>query len=447
VFATFDLDFLASATSAEAAHAQVERMLEVILKIPRLEALSIAISRPYLASEAQADLLLYEALRYLTCVVNVDIHYEPFLGVGEDRSEKAKELYHRRLQVPQYNIEAAPPLLRSLILQNSTRIRVGAQRARWEGLLNSWRKDARVPIVVLSIDGRAVQNDEHSLVPAGTPFRLTIENAKSLAGMEIRWKAVVPANKEYNLTGRRQGFAEDAPRYLRYRDVPVEAANGRTKIDGVLLMPFFDKRTGLGVLRIYGEASGGNETYVSNVVAFSRFQGDGYVGKLTEIFNLPYVYGSAFIRVGASASADARLGADCSHFIIYGRRREGWMVPYVNPKDLLPYLEELEEVRGLRDGIAYGAQGPIPITPELLNRGLLLHFGNHIGAVYADANGRGVLQAETPVVHQLGGCPEITTFGAMAAKYKHIRVMTWGGCGRATAEEPGLPRPGEGCIP
>jgi hypothetical protein len=104
---SLDLDFLASVKSTEA-RAQVERVLGIILKLPRLEALTIAISRPYLDSEAQAGLLLLEVLRNLTRIVNVEIRYEPFLDAGEDRSEMAKALYRRKLQVPRYEIEAAP---------------------------------------------------------------------------------------------------------------------------------------------------------------------------------------------------------------------------------------------------------------------------------------------------------------------------------------------------
>jgi hypothetical protein len=283
----------------------------------------------------------------------------------------------------------------------------------------------KVPRLALSIGGRVMPNEEYSLVAAGESFRLTIENPRALSGTNIRWKAIVAAYPEYNLTGRRQGFADGAPRYLRYRDVPVDALNGMMEVGDGLLIPLLDAKTGLGALRIYCEAGSGEDLLVSNVVAFSRFQGDGYVGRLTEIFNLPYVYGSAAIRVGSRTSADARYGADCSHFLIYGRRREGWTIPYVNPKDLLPYLEELNQVRELRDGVAWGPHGPVEVTSGLLKAGLLLHFGRHVAAVYGDPDGAGVLRADTLVVHQLGGVPEFTTFGALAARCKQIRVMTW----------------------
>jgi hypothetical protein len=423
VVVSVDLDFFAAETSEAGIHSRVARLLDSVLKIPRLAALTFSISRPYLASKTQADILLYEVLRYLARVVNADIQYEPFLGTGPDRSEKAKEIHAKGMEVPRYDIETAPPFLRSFVLQNASRINSNAGKARWERLLERWRSDARVPRVVLTVDGRTARRDEDHLIPAGTLFRLRIENASSLAGLRIQWKVVAPAHEEYNLTGARHGFADDAPKYLLYRDAPIAAADGSAEIDGGSLVPFLDSKTGLGTLRVYCEVSDGKEAYVSNIVQFSRYKGDGYVGKLTEIFNLPYVYGSALIRAGDKIGADARYGADCAHFIVYGRRREGGTTPYLNPKQLLPYLEQLDEVREVRQGIAYGARGPIAVTPDLLKKGLLLHFGKHIAAIYADDEHRGVLCGQTLVVHQLEGFPEITTFGAMAAKYKQIRVM------------------------
>lgn len=420
-----DLDFFAGETSAAGTRARVERVLDSVLRLPRLEALTFSISRPYLTSDSQADMLLYEVLRYLTHVVNVDIHYEPFLRTGEDRSEKAKELYRKRAAVPRYEIEHAGPLLRSFTLQSARRIVVGDQRERWERMLDGWQRAGNIPRLVLSVDGRpAAASDDH-LVAADVPFCLRIENASDLARTQIHWKAVIAAHDSYNLTNERQGFADGAPRYLSYRDVPIDVADGRTEIQGDALVPLLDKKTGLGTLRVYCELSGPLGTYVSNMVRLSRYRGEGYVGKLTEIFNLPYVYGSALLRVEDRASADARYGADCSHFIIYGRRRGGWKIPYVNPQELLPYLDTLAEVKELRRGIAYGAEGPIPITAAMLAKGMLLHFGKHVAAVYADAHRAGVLNESTLVVHQLEGYPEITTFGAMAAKYKQIRVMTF----------------------
>jgi hypothetical protein len=402
VVVSIDLDYFATGGN-------LDRVLDRVLRIPGLQAITIAISRPYLATEDQAHRLLFETLRYLTRVVNLDIHYEPFVTTGEDRSRKAKEFYSKRMNVPRYDIETAPGFLRSLLLANASRIQVDEDRARWDRLLTTWHNDGRIPRISLPGD-----------IPADQPFRVKLENYK---GGQIQWKVLVPAHARYNLTNGNQSFAAGAPKFLTYVEKSIPAADGLSEIDDALLIPFLDPKTGLGTLRVFCELRTGS----SNVIRFSRYKGDHYLGKLTEIFNLPYVYGSAMLRV------DARYGADCANFIVYGRRREGWNIPYVNPKDLLPYLEGLDEFVGFQNGVAYGRNGAIRLTPALLKNGLLLHFGNHVAAVYEDHEGS--LTEQTRVVHQLETYPEITTFGAMARKYKQIRVMTF--TSSASSPKPG----------
>jgi hypothetical protein len=60
--------------------------------------------------------------------------------------------------------------LRALILQNSARITVSAEPARWERLIEQWRGDVKVPRLALSIGGRVMPNEEYSLVAAGNHF-------------------------------------------------------------------------------------------------------------------------------------------------------------------------------------------------------------------------------------------------------------------------------------
>lgn len=423
VIVTVDLDYFASETDCRAIRSKLDRILDMVLGLRHLQAITFSISRPYLASEEQSHIVLYEAMRYMIHVVNADIHYEPFAVVGEDRSEKAKEFYRQRKPVPHYELEQAPAFLRTFLLQNSARIEVDEERERWESLLKKWRNDDRIPELTFCVGNHCEGDHEEHEVPAGQPFQLKVANGKTLPHLQVHWKALVAAHEEYNLTEDDQGFAIGSPKYLLYEEEAIPAANDLLELDGEELIPFLDKKTGWGTLRVYCEVSDGKETLFSNVLRFSRYEGDGYPGKLTEIFNLPYVYGSALLRVGDRISADARYGADCSHFIIYGKRREGWNIPYVNPKDLLPYLEPVDEFTGFHDGIAYGQRGPIALTPELVENGLLLHFGKHVAAVFE--GDQGVLAENTRVVHQLETYPEITTFARLAQRYQQIRIMTF----------------------
>ena len=398
---SLDLDYFAG-QSQDAVRSRLRRILAHVLLLRNLQAITVAVSRPYLNSEEESHFLLAETLRQLTRVVNLDLRFEPFLCTGEDRSERAKEFYRRGLPVPHYRIDYAPAQLRSLIAQNAARISVDDPGGRWHSLLVRWRAEAP----------RLEAPGQNGCMPADEPFSLRLGSPGP-----VSWKILTPARDRYNLAGENQGFADGAPRYLSFQEQNVETSE---VLDGHRLLPHFDRATGLGTLRLFGELADGR---ISNVVCLSRFQGDGYLGKLTEIFNLPYVYGSALLRVDDKLSADAKCGADCAHFIIYGKRRQGLPIPYVNPRDLLPYLREFDEVQAFHQGLAYGrmARGPIQVSPEILDSGLLLHFGPHVAAVFQ----AGPLSETTRVVHQLETYPQITTLGALARRYPKIKLMTF----------------------
>jgi hypothetical protein len=425
VIVSVDLDYFASDYEFANAGTTLAKILDHVLEFPNLDGITFSISTPYLASENQAHLLLYEALRYVTSIVNTEIYFEPFARTGIDHSEKAKEFYRKRASVPTYNIEDAPPILRSFLLQNAARIQVHEESQGWNKLLEKWRHDERLPHVTLWMADESQKEQADYEIPAEERYGLKIDNLRKSAAFQIHWKILVASREKYNLANENQGFADDSPKYLTYRVDPVPAADGLEQLPGALLLPFLDKKTGWGTLRVFCEVTSTAGTYLSNVIQFSRYEGSGYIGRLTEIFNLPYIYGSGLLQVSGKNSADAKYGADCSNFIIYGRRRQGFRIPYLNPRELLPYLKPIDEFQGLHDGIAYGTDGPIRVTPELIRTGLLLHFGKHVAAVYSDDSHRGVLNERTLVVHQLETYPEITTFGAMAEKYKTIRIMTF----------------------
>lgn len=416
VIASIDLDYFSADTDAEVVGRKLQRVLDRVLRLRNLRAITFAISRPYLASDAQAHRLLYETLRYLTRVVNVDVHYAPFASTGDDRSLRAKSYYQQRLQVPRYDIAAAPACLRTLILQSAGRIRVEDPGAEWSRLLERWRADARVPRIRLDLGGMP----SDGFVTAGRPFSIHLENA---GAHDVRWTLLSADRKIYNLFGQKDGFAGGASRFVRYVERSLPALAGRSTLTAADLIPCFDRATGWGTLRLYCQVSDGTDVWASNVLCISRRKDDSFLGYLTEIFNLPYVYGSALLHADGRQSADARYGADCAHFIIYGKRRQGGAIPYVNPRGLLRYLRPLDEFGGFRKGVAYGRRGPIALTRAMLDAGVLLHFGKHVAAVFE--HGEGVLTERTRVVHQLEDCPRLTTFGEMARRYKRIRVMTF----------------------
>ena len=176
VIVTIDLDYFGADTDAGAIRSKLDHILDTVLKLPRLKAITFAISRPYLPSSERASGLLYDAMTSVTRVVNADIQFEPFAAVGEDRSERAKEFHRQKKEVPHYEMENAPSFLRTFFLQKSGRIEINTQKARWEALLRRWATDGRVPHLELWVDGHLKQESNPNAIPAEKSFRLKVGN-------------------------------------------------------------------------------------------------------------------------------------------------------------------------------------------------------------------------------------------------------------------------------
>lgn len=87
----------------------------------------------------------------------------------------------------------------------------------------------------------------------------------------------------------------------------------------------------------------------------------------------------------------------------------GYDIPYVNPRQLQAYLNEVDAVTGFHRGLTMGRRGPVRIDRNTIANGLLLHFGNHLAAFYRDNPPINVLDAGDLVAHQLEDYPRIVT--------------------------------------
>ncbi len=405
VIVSIDLDYFTDLDNYQLA-AQTEAVAEYVLRLKNLLAVTIAISRPYLKSKEQADSLLYYFLKTFSNVVNMRIEYEPFVDTGPDRSNLAVSYYKNKSAIPSYQISEASDTLKSFILRAYNRINVVFRREDWGKLLNQWQKTIQCkPEIVIYVNGQKVPTRQFNYINRDDNLLLKAANPYNTPNLHISWKALLPAEKSMNITKRNYGYADDTLKAIRFDEKTV--IGNSMELKGESLAAAFDSKTGLGTARIFMEVSDGPNTYQSNILCISRFKGQGYLGKLTEVFNLPYVLGSSLIKDGGNIGADAKYGADCSNFIIYGQRRLGKKIPYLNPYQLRPYLIELDDVSHFMNGIAYGRKGKVSINDELIENGLLLHFGSHIVAVYRDNEPKNALDYNDLIIHQLEDYPEI----------------------------------------
>ncbi|MEY2528031.1 MAG: hypothetical protein QOJ05_121, partial [Verrucomicrobiota bacterium] len=121
IIVTIDLDYFADVPANRRA-AEFERVWKFVVECRNLRAVTIAISRPYLKSNEQADDLVRLALAASLSLPTATIQFEPFVTVGNDRSLRAREFQRRKEEVPTFRLAKVSKELRALLIANRDRI-------------------------------------------------------------------------------------------------------------------------------------------------------------------------------------------------------------------------------------------------------------------------------------------------------------------------------------
>jgi hypothetical protein len=410
VVITIDLDYFAD-VPARARAAEFERVWKFVSGCRNLRAVTIAISRPYLADDVQAESLLHLALAASLSLPTATIQFEPFEKVENDRSLRAREFHSRKMEVPAFVLANASEELRALLLANRERIAVGTDAAAWEKLLSEWEKEA--PVICLAVKDHEPSTDNIWRVPVSEAAEIELRTQPSDAAIqEVEWTALTPEHARCNLTADRAdqiGFGQGAPPRPRWREVRLPGKNR------MLALGVARKTTAteeMGALRVKARVKIGGRTRETGAIEIRRFSGSGFRAALSEQFGLPYLFGSGELRSGANTGPETGAGADCANFVVYALRRQGRPIPWSNPKQLRKYLEPLGENI---------AAGNIKVSDEDIAGGLIVHFGSHVAAVMEDRPPLGLLDAGDIVAHQLEGVPEMLSLGQLLSARKTAR--------------------------
>ncbi len=402
--ASIDLDAFAGLAPAE----QGTRFSEVwtrVVRLPRLSAISFAVSRPWLADAAEASRLLLMALHAAMTIPHASIRLEPWGIEGPDRSERAKELYLQRREPPRFDPETVSPELRSLLLANADRLDVRLDPTRWSELLSRWRAETgewRVALdgVDAGADGvlRPRPDEAHDLrIEGGLPGRVR----------RVTWLRWTPKAWSYNVLPDLPAgkvFAGAAPPIVEFEPAAL-ARTSSLSLPSERWMAALPGPDRTGVLRLSAEVETDDGVAHTARVEIRRGGGDGFRGGLAEQFGLPYVFGAGFLRRGGLRGPDTGVGNDCANFLVYAWRRSGLRMPWSNPAQLRRHLVRVAE--GARD------TDRVAIPPDAASRGLVVHLGSHVAALWEDRAPVGTLGPEDLVIHHLGGAPEVISLARL----------------------------------
>jgi hypothetical protein len=406
VVVTIDLDYFADVPERRRA-AEFERVWKFVVECRNLRAVTIAISRPYLKNAEQADDLLRLALAGALSLPTASIQFEPFATTGNDRSLRAREFQKRNEEAPSFQLANASERLRAVLIANRERIVVGTKTDTWRRQLAEWEKET--PALELTVTGHERSTDGVWRVPVTETAEVELRTDAIVRRVE--WIALTPEYARCNLTTDHDdgtGFAIGAPPRPRWKEVKLPG-NNRTLS---LRVGHRTTATEIGASRVKARVEIDGHVRETPAIEVRQFAGAGFRGALTEQFRLPYLFGSGALRASDETGPETGFGADCANFVVYALRRQGYTVPWSNPKQLKKYLEPV--ARNVRPGES-------AIDGEQIAGGLIVHLGSHVAAVMEDRPPLGVLDKGDQMAHQLEGAPEILSLGRLLASRKADR--------------------------
>jgi hypothetical protein len=283
------------------------------------------------------------------------------------------------------------------------------------------------PVVVTTASAVELQGQK---VPPGRIVR-----PAKVGSVQLRWYKVEPTGSSYDNTVG--GFHWDT---ISYREHPLGDWDTKWQMSAdAQPVGYPDTHGGAGTMAFkvaiklgsVAVASPGKESlYRGGLsdqvprVAFRR--DDTYLGRLTELFNTPYIWGSAGVPP-AVHQAERLIGSDCADFVVYGARRMGKDLPYRATWHLPDMADTVARAEKVDDrGRFLQKNGkPIPVGEDGVHIGDLLLFPRHVGALAQDRDPVGVLDTNDILLHTFWAPPTEEPIKDTAYADSPVRVLRW----------------------
>jgi hypothetical protein len=356
-----------------------------------LVGVSIAVSRPWLEDEQEADNLVSAATSLVARTRNAVMEMDASL---DDRPDASALAAKEGAPLARWDAASVSPGVRAQWLALDGSLRITDRHRDWAKIFEDWRRQSFE--TEITADGIEMDCDGVWRADAASPPVLRV-NLPNTATGRVRWFALEPSRVACDLlpqTGLGKSFAKEPGRWIHETrrhlvttsDPALDAvawsdgSNGRRRIeaeietsDGWMPVPAIEIRLGSG----------------------ERFRRG-----LSECLGMPYVFGIAGVQSGDLTGVETGWGADCSNLLIHAWRRMGLPLVWGDPGSLRAQLAPLSA-----DAV---------ITAQVMDRGVAIDFGFHVAALWEDRPPLGKVDAKDLVLHHLGGLPEIVPLGELA---------------------------------
>lgn len=407
VVLSIDLDFFAGMAAADQAEA-MEGIWRRAMDWPGLAGVCFAVSRPWLRDDAEADGLVRMAMALVARTRGAEMEIDLSLDDRPDDSRRAGELAGG---APRWDAGKASPGLMGLLGNMGGALRV-TDRAR------DWSERLDASAFRLVAEGGEMDCDGVWRFEVGKAPVLRVRGAHDATG-RVRWFLLRTARMAYDFlphTGLGKDFSESPGRWV------YEEREELGETHDFALAPAVWSPGGPGRVRIEAEVETARGWMPVPPMEIRLSQGTGFRRGLSECMGMPYGFGIARVADADLEAVETGWAADCSNVLIHAWRRAGVPLRWGDPGLLRGQLEPLAERAGMDAGVR--------ITPEMIERGLVVDFGRHVAALWEDRVPLGVLDGGDLVFHHLGGIPEIVPLAELAKTRPVFAVRFLAGPGR-----------------
>ncbi len=389
-----DLDFF-SGMPRDTREEYFARIWQRTMTWPGLEGIAVAVSRPWLRNDAEAEALVSLVLEAVRHTRGAVLEIKTEIDRSPDDSLKAREAAEAGVPLPRWDLATTGPGLRARLAA------LGEGSARSADDEVSLLGDEPQPVPeIIAVDGE-IDCDGIWRFPCGATPVLRLRAPAEGTG-KVRWFRLEPAATACDLlpgTQLGKGFASDPVRWIHeVRTLLMETTDFQLAPDVWCGGP--------GRYRITAEYETPSGWLPAGTIELRLRSGDRFRGALSECFKMPYVFGIAAVREGELTGVESGWGADCANLLIHAWRRNGLPIRWGDPGVLRSQLATKAENVRLADRVR--------ISKDEIEAGLAIDFGQHVAAVWEDLEPVGELGGNDLVIHHIGGFPEIIDLATLA---------------------------------